>query len=54
MENRLLIYIVSYERKSYTQGTIELAYRLKPENSQIMVLQMVLENGYKKIKKNMT
>ena len=37
MENRLLIYIVSYERKSYTQGTIELAYRLKPENSQIIV-----------------
>jgi len=35
--NKLLIYIVSYERKSYTQGTIELAYKLKPENSQIIV-----------------
>ena len=35
--NKLLIYIVSYERKSYTQGTIELTYKLKPENSQIIV-----------------
>lgn len=35
--NKLLIYIVSYERKSYTQGTIELIYKLKPENSQIVV-----------------
>ncbi len=35
--NKLLIYIVSYERKSYTQGTIELAYKSKPENSQIIV-----------------
>ncbi len=35
--NKLLIYIVSYERKSYTQGTIELIHKLKPENSQIIV-----------------
>ena len=35
--NKLLIYIVAYERKSYTQGTIELAYKLKPKNSQIIV-----------------
>lgn len=35
--NKLLIYIVSYERKSYTQGTIELVYKSKPENSQIIV-----------------
>lgn len=35
--NKLLIYIVSYQRKSYTIGTIELLDKLKPENSQIIV-----------------
>ena len=37
MENKLLIYIVSYERMSYTQGTIECLHKTKPQNSQIIV-----------------
>ena len=37
MENKLLIYIVTYERMSYTQGTIECLHKTKPENSQIVV-----------------
>jgi glycosyltransferase involved in cell wall biosynthesis len=37
MENKLLIYIVSYERMSYTQGTIECLHKTKPANSQIIV-----------------
>lgn len=37
MENKLLIYIVSYERMSYTQGTIECLHKTKPKNSQIIV-----------------
>jgi len=35
--NKLLIYIVSYQRKEYTQGTIEAAHKQKPNNSQIIV-----------------
>jgi glycosyltransferase involved in cell wall biosynthesis len=35
--NKLLIYIVAYERKSYTQGTIECIFKVKPKNSQIIV-----------------
>lgn len=35
--NKLLVYIVSYERKSYTQGTIELISQSLPPNSQIIV-----------------
>ena len=34
---KLLIYIVSYQRKSYTQGTIECISKVKPINSQIIV-----------------
>lgn len=34
---KLLIYIVSYQRKSYTQGTIECIHKVKPKNSQIIV-----------------
>tara|TARA_R100000951_G_scaffold58234_1_gene48904 strand:- start:3305 stop:4102 length:798 start_codon:yes stop_codon:yes gene_type:complete len=34
---KLLIYIVSYQRKSYTVGTIQLLNEVKPENSQIVV-----------------
>ena len=37
MENKLLIYIVSYQRKSYTIGTIQLIKQLSPPNSQIIV-----------------
>lgn len=37
MNNRLLIYIVSYQRKSYTQGTIKCIHKVKPKNSQIIV-----------------
>jgi glycosyltransferase involved in cell wall biosynthesis len=37
MENKLLIYIVSYQRKSFTQGAIECIYKVKPPNSQIIV-----------------
>lgn len=37
MENRLLIYIVSYQRKGYTQGTIDAIYKVLPNNSQIIV-----------------
>jgi|TARA_B110000908_G_scaffold128361_1_gene150742 glycosyltransferase involved in cell wall biosynthesis len=37
MENKLLIYIVAYERMSYTQGTIECLHKNKPPNSQIIV-----------------
>lgn len=35
--SKLLIYVVSYQRKSYTQGTIELLHQTKPSNSQIIV-----------------
>lgn len=35
--NKLLIYIVSYERKSYTQGTIECLMKPNIPNSQIIV-----------------
>lgn len=35
--NKLLIYIVSYQRKSYTIGTIQLLDKVKPANSQIIV-----------------
>jgi len=35
--DKLLIYIVSYQRKSYTIGTIKLLNQVKPENSQIIV-----------------
>tara|TARA_R100000734_G_C3319058_1_gene114158 strand:+ start:1299 stop:2090 length:792 start_codon:yes stop_codon:yes gene_type:complete len=35
--NKLLIYIVSYQRKSFTQGTIECLNKVKPANSQIIV-----------------
>jgi len=34
---KLLIYIVSYQRKSYTQGTIKCISKVKPINSQIIV-----------------
>lgn len=37
MENKLLIYIVSYQRIEYTQGTITAINRVKPPNSQIIV-----------------
>jgi len=37
MPPKLLIYIVSYQRKSYTQGTIECITRVQPPNSQIIV-----------------
>ena len=35
--DKLLIYIVSYQRKSYTQGTIKLLQNNIPKNSQIIV-----------------
>ena len=35
--DKLLIYIVAYQRKSYTIGTIQLLNEVKPENSQIIV-----------------
>ena len=35
--DKLLIYIVAYQRKSYTIGTIQLINEVKPENSQIIV-----------------
>lgn len=35
--NKLLIYIVSYQRKSYTQGTIKLVHQMKPEGSDIII-----------------
>lgn len=35
--DKLLIYIVSYQRKSYTIGTIKLLNQVKPKNSQIIV-----------------
>ena len=38
MDSRLVIIIVSYQRKSYTQGTIECIYKMKPSNSQIIVV----------------
>ena len=54
--NKLLIYIVSYQRKEYTQGTIEAAHKQKPNNSQIIVCDNGSTDGtrewYKKIKKN--
>ncbi len=34
---KLLIYIVSFQRKSYTQGTIQCIHKVKPPNSQIIV-----------------
>ena len=37
MEDKLLVCIVSYQRKSFTQGTIESIYKLKPKNTQIIV-----------------
>ena len=37
MSNKLLIYIVSHQRKSFTQGTIECVHRSKPPNSQVIV-----------------
>ena len=37
MGSKLLIYIVAYERMSYTQGTIECLHKSKPTNSQIIV-----------------
>lgn len=37
MNPKLLIYIVSYQRKKYTQGTIECITNQQPENSQIIV-----------------
>ena len=35
--NKLLIYIVSYQRKEYTQGNIISISKIKPKNSQIIV-----------------
>jgi glycosyltransferase involved in cell wall biosynthesis len=35
--DKLLIYIVSFQRKSYTQGTIKLLQNRIPKNSQIIV-----------------
>jgi len=35
--NRLLIYIVSYQRKSYTQGTIEALNKVRPINSEVII-----------------
>jgi glycosyltransferase involved in cell wall biosynthesis len=35
--DKLLIYIVAYQRKSYTIGTIQLLNEVKPKNSQIIV-----------------
>lgn len=35
--NKLLIFIVSYQRKSYTQGTIELLNKVRPENTDIII-----------------
>lgn len=35
--DKLLIYIVSYQRKSYTIGTIKLLEKSKPKNSQIII-----------------
>ena len=37
MENKLLIFIVAYQRKSYTQGTIELLNKVRPEGSTVIV-----------------
>jgi glycosyltransferase involved in cell wall biosynthesis len=37
MDKKLLIYIVSYERIEYTQGTIMAIDKVKPPNSQIIV-----------------
>ncbi len=37
MEQKLLIFIVSYQRIEYTQGTIMAMNRVKPKNSQIIV-----------------
>lgn len=35
--NKLLIFIVAYQRKSYTQGTIELLSSVRPLNTDIIV-----------------
>lgn len=35
--DKLLIYIVSYQRKSYTQGTIEALSKVLPQNSEIII-----------------
>ena len=35
--DKLLIYIVSYQRKSYTQGTIEALSKVLPQTSEIIV-----------------
>ena len=35
--NKLLIYIVSYQRKEYTQGNVMSIFKIKPKNSQIIV-----------------
>lgn len=35
--NKLLIYIVSYQRKGYTQGTINAIHNVLPDNSEIIV-----------------
>lgn len=37
METKLLVYIVSYQRKGYTQGTIQAIHNILPLNSQIIV-----------------
>lgn len=37
MDNKLLIYIVSYQRKSYTQGTIEALNKVRPINSEVII-----------------
>ena len=37
MENKLLIFIVAYQRQSYTQGTIELLNKVRPEGSTVIV-----------------
>lgn len=37
MEQKLLIFIVSYQRIEYTQGTIMAINRVKPKNSQVIV-----------------
>ena len=37
INNRLLIHVNCYNRKSYTQGTINCIHKSKPKNSQIIV-----------------
>lgn len=46
--DKLLIYIVSYQRKSYTQGTIEALNKVRPSNSEVIICDNGSTDGTRK------